>query len=189
MHVTKIKRLYQLAFMPTIFPVNCYLFEEIDGLILIDTGLEFCCEPIIKLATSIRKPIKCIALTHPHSDHVGALDKIKQQIPTAVVYASKRDSQLMCGDFSLKGEEKDLPIKGGFVKGLKIYPERLLEDNDMLGSLRVISMSGHTPGSIYDKKDKILIAGDALQVKGGLAVAGDKRFLFPFLALATWNKE
>jgi hypothetical protein len=34
-----------------------------------------------------------------------------------------------------------------------------------------------------------LIAGDAFQTRGGIAVSGVVRPLFPFPAIATWNKQ
>ena len=49
---------------------------------------------------------------------------------------------------------------------------------------------GHTPGHIalYDQRDGSLIAGDALQTLGGVAVAGVIRWLFPLPGFATWHK-
>ena len=49
---------------------------------------------------------------------------------------------------------------------------------------------GHTPGHIafLDVRDRTLIAGDAYQTRGGIAVSGVVRPLFPFPALATWDK-
>jgi glyoxylase-like metal-dependent hydrolase (beta-lactamase superfamily II) len=53
----------------------------------------------------------------------------------------------------------------------------------------VVSAPGHTPGQIalWDARDGALIAGDALQTRAGVAVAGTVRWLFPFPALATWH--
>jgi glyoxylase-like metal-dependent hydrolase (beta-lactamase superfamily II) len=66
----------------------------------------------------------------------------------------------------------------------------LLKPGDRVGSLEVIASPGHTPGHVafFDVRDKALIAGDALQTRGGIAVSGDLRLLFPFVAMATWNK-
>jgi len=54
----------------------------------------------------------------------------------------------------------------------------------------VVAAPGHTPGQVafLDVRDRSLIAGDALQTRGGLAVSGVIRPLFPFPALATWHK-
>ncbi|WP_019850004.1 MBL fold metallo-hydrolase [Desulfitobacterium sp. PCE1] len=191
MRLIQFETVYQIAFMPRIFPVNCYLVEETDDLTLIDTGLNFCWKGILHAASAIGKPIARIALTHPHADHIGSLDKLKEQLPQAVVYISERDSSLMYGDFTLKKGEPKFPVRGGFKKNLQTRADLLVSDGDFIKSLRVISASGHTPGSIafYDIRSRILIAGDALQTRGGLAVAGDTRILFPFPAVATWHKK
>ena len=59
-----------------------------------------------------------------------------------------------------------------------------------MGSLEVVASPGHTPGHVafLDVRDRALIAGDAFQTRGGLAISGDMRLLFPFVAMATWNK-
>ncbi|WP_420537138.1 MBL fold metallo-hydrolase [Leuconostoc mesenteroides] len=50
---------------------------------------------------------------------------------------------------------------------------------------------GHTPGSVsfFEEKSKILIAGDAFQTRGGVAVSGTLKIFFPFPALATWDYQ
>jgi len=42
---------------------------------------------------------------------------------------------------------------------------------------------------LLDTRNGHLIAGDAFQIRGGIAVSGVIKPLFPFPALATWNKE
>ena len=41
MRLTTFDRLHQLTLMPRLFPVNCYVFEEEEGLILIDAALKW----------------------------------------------------------------------------------------------------------------------------------------------------
>lgn len=190
MRIRKYKKIYQITFMRMLFPINCYLIEEDKNLTLIDIGLNLFCNPIINSSKKIGKPITNIILTHPHSDHIGGLDKLKERLPDALVSISKRDSLLMNGDFSLKENETYSKINGGFIS-VETKPNILLNEGDYISSLRAISSPGHTPGSMsfYHDELKILIAGDAFQVKGGLSVAGDKRLLFPFPALATWDKK
>lgn len=95
--LTKINTVYQLNFLPTVFSINCYLVEEETDLTWIDTGMAFCFKGIIKQARAIGKPITRIILTHPLADHVGALDQLKETLPHATVYLSKRDNPLMTG--------------------------------------------------------------------------------------------
>jgi len=191
MKIVQIKTVYQLAFMPKHFPVNCYLIEEKDSLTLIDAALPHCAKAILQAMRKIGKPITRIVLSHAHSDHAGALDTLKQALPDAKVYISKRDARLLDGDFSLDADEPDTPIRGGFLKTLKTRPDILLEDGDRIGSLVAIAAPGHTPGSMafLDTRNGSLIAGDAFQTRGGIAVAGQMRPWFPFPAMATWNKE
>lgn len=191
MRVTKEKTVYQLSFMPRFFPVNCYLVEEEDSLTLIDTGVPFSTKGIMNTAKGIGKPIKKIVLTHGHDDHVGALDSLKEQLPEAEVYISMRDARLLTGDRSLDDDEPQTPIRGGVPKKVKTRPDAYLKEEDLVGSLLVIATPGHTPGSMsfLDIRNNILIAGDAFQTRGGMAVTGQLRLSFPFPAMATWNKE
>jgi glyoxylase-like metal-dependent hydrolase (beta-lactamase superfamily II) len=182
--------LYQVTFMANLFPVNCYLVEEEDGLTLIDAALSFGYKGIVKAAETIGKPITKIVLTHAHEDHVGALDLLKEKLPDVPVYISVRDNRLMNGDRSLDQNEDQTPIKGGVPKKLKTRATILLKDGDQIGSLTAIESPGHTPGSMsfLDNRTKALMAGDAFQTRGGMAVAGDIKPLFPFPAFGTWSK-
>lgn len=190
MRTQKKGSLYQLAFLPTVFPVNCYLFEEEHGLTLIDAALPSSWQQILKAAEKIGKPIETIVLTHAHSDHVGSLDRLKEALPEAEVVISQRDARLLAGNTSLDPDEPQTPIRGGIPKNIRTVPDRLVIDGDRIGRLRVIASPGHTPGHIalFDEKEGALIAGDALQTRGGIAVSGHLKPWFPFPAWATWNK-
>lgn len=191
MKMTRHEQVYQLAFMPNIFPVNCYLVEEEKSLTLIDAALPNHAAAILKAAERIGKPITRIVLTHAHGDHIGALDALKKQLPDVTVYISARDSRLLNGDRSLDPHEANTPIRGDVPKPDKIVtrPDVLLQDGDRVGSLLAVSTPGHTPGSMsfLDSRSHALIAGDAFQLRGGIAVSGQIRPLFPFPAMATWN--
>jgi glyoxylase-like metal-dependent hydrolase (beta-lactamase superfamily II) len=191
MRLLKKGYVYQVTFMARIFPVNCYLVEEEDGLTLVDAALGFCANGILQAAEKIGKPISKIVLTHAHEDHVGALDKIKMTLPEVPVYISSRDYRLMNNDRSLDPHEDQTPIKGGVPKDLKTRANILLNEGDLVGSLTAIETPGHTPGSMsfLDLRTKALIAGDAFQTRGGIAVAGDIKPLFPFPAFGTWSKK
>ena len=56
--------------------VNAYLVEEEDGLTLVDTMLPRSDERILAAAAALGKPIRRIALTHAHQDHIGSLDAL-----------------------------------------------------------------------------------------------------------------
>ncbi|MFF2154740.1 MBL fold metallo-hydrolase [Paenibacillus chitinolyticus] len=191
MKITRESDLYQLAFLPRMFPVNCYLVEEKDGLTLIDAAMPFSVKGIMKAAGGIGKPIKRIVLTHAHEDHIGALDELKRLLPQAEVLISARDARLLKGDATLDPGEPQTPVRGAVPKKVTTVPDVLLKEGDRIGSLLALSTPGHTPGSMsfLDVRSNAVIAGDALQLRGGIAVAGQVKLLFPFPALATWNKS
>jgi glyoxylase-like metal-dependent hydrolase (beta-lactamase superfamily II) len=130
-------------------------------------------------------------LTHAHEDHVGSLDELKKRFPHVPVSISERDSRILKGDKSLDSNEPQTPIRGGVPKNLLTKPDILLKEGDRVGSLLVMATPGHTPGSIsfLDTRNQSLIAGDAMQTRGGIAVSGQVRPFFPFPAFGTWNKE
>lgn len=193
MRTIRKQTVYQLTFLPRVFPVNAYLVEEEDGLTVIDAALPYSVQGILRAAARIGKPITRIALTHAHGDHVGALDALKAALPQVPVHISLRDSRLLAGDRSLDVHEVQSPIRGDVPKAgkVKTKPDVLLQDGDRIGSLLAIAAPGHTPGhmAFFDTRNGALIAGDAFQTRGGIAVSGQLRPLFPFPAMATWNKE
>ncbi|MFC4712830.1 MBL fold metallo-hydrolase [Planococcus dechangensis] len=191
MRVKKIANVYQLAFLPSLFPINCYLVEEQEELTLIDCGLAGAARDIALSAKAIGKPITKIALTHAHVDHVGALDELKKRFPEAEVSASEREAKILSGDKSPSTGDAGKLVKGGVPKNIATKPDRLLEQGDFVGSLEVVDSPGHSPGSIsfFDRRTGFLIAGDAFQTRGGIAVSGTLKPLFPFPALATWDKQ
>lgn len=191
MRLTREHNVIQISFLPRLFPVNVYLVEEDDGVTVIDAGMPFSLKGILAAAESLGKPITRIMLTHAHGDHVGALDGLKEALPSAEVSISSRDARLLAGDAALLPGEPQTPVRGSVPKGIRTRPDRLLEDGDRIGSLIAIASPGHTPGhmAFMDMRSRVLIAGDAYQLHGGLAVSGRVRPLFPFPALATWNRE
>lgn len=191
MKITRKETIYQLTFLPRLFPVNCYFVNENDGLTLIDAALPYSSKAIIKASEAIGKPIVRIILTHAHEDHVGALDNLKKQFPHIPVYISERDSRLMLGDRSLNEDEPNTPIRGSVPKKLQTRADIFLKDGDKIGSLLALSTPGHTPGSMsfLDTRNHSCVVGDLFQTRGGIAVSGHVKPLFPFPAMATWNKS
>lgn len=183
--------LYQLTFLPRVFPVNCYLVEEERELTLIDCALPYSYKAILQTAQKIGKPVTRIILTHAHDDHVGSLDQLKEALPDVQVIISKRDHRLLKNNVCLDSDEPDTPIRGGIPKNIKTEPDQLVQEGDRIGSLQVIATPGHTPGSIslFDERSRAIIVGDALQTRGGVAISGDLRWWFPFPAWATWSPE
>src|SRR5947208_4880157 len=170
--------------------VNCYLVREDDGFTLIDTGMSGQAQAIIQEANKLGLPIVRIVLTHAHIDHVGSLDALHAALPGAQVAISERDARFLTGDKSLDATEPQVPLRGGYPV-CTTKPELLLHEGDRIGSLEAIATPGYTPGHIafLDTRDRAVIAGDAFQTLGGVAVSGTFKLLFPLPALATWHKS
>jgi len=182
-------KLVQLTRYPVLFPMNCYLVTEDDGLTLVDSTMSSPADDLAAMVEQLGKELRRVALTHAHGDHVGGVSGVRQRFPGVEVSIAQRDAPILAGDKSLLPTEPQTDVKGYFVK-VEWQPDRLLEPGDRVGSLEVLPSPGHTPGHIafLDVRDRSLIAGDAFQTRGGIAVSGDMRLLFPFPAMATWNK-
>jgi glyoxylase-like metal-dependent hydrolase (beta-lactamase superfamily II) len=181
--------LTQVTKWPVAFPMNCYLVEEEDGLTLVDSTMSSPADDVDTLVKRLGKQLRRVALTHAHGDHVGGVTGLRQHFPGVEVSIAERDARILAGDKTLLPTEPQTEVKGFFEK-VDWKPDRLLKPGDHVGSLEVIASPGHTPGHIafLDTRDRALIAGDAFQTRGGTAVSGDMRLLFPFVAMATWNK-
>jgi glyoxylase-like metal-dependent hydrolase (beta-lactamase superfamily II) len=170
------------------FPANAYLVRESDGFTLVDTALNSA-NGILAAAEKFGTPIRRIAITHAHSDHVGSLDALHAQLPDAEVSVSARDARFLRGDKTLDPDEPQVKLRGGYTV-ISAIPTRLLQPGDRVGSLEVIASPGHTPGHVafLDTRDGTLIAGDAYSTQSGIVTGGTLRPFFPFHALATWHK-
>lgn len=155
--------------------------------------MPFSVKGILQAAERIGKPITRIVLTHAHGDHVGALDGLKKALPQATVYISSRDTKLLAGNKELESGEPNMPVKGDVPKpgAVQTKPDVLMNDGDRIGSLQAVAAPGHTPGmmAFLDVRSRALVAGDAFQVRGGVAVSGVFKFWFPFPAMATWSPQ
>jgi glyoxylase-like metal-dependent hydrolase (beta-lactamase superfamily II) len=174
--------------LTNVFPANMYLVREADGFTLIDTGLGGAAAKILAAAQQYGAPIKRIALTHAHADHIGSLDALRDQLPDIEIVVPERSARFMRGDMALDPDEPK-PLRGGWQK-VKTVPTRLLKAGDRVGSLEVIASVGHSPDHVayFDHRDGTLIAGDAYSTQAGITTAGTLRWLFPFTAMATWHK-
>jgi glyoxylase-like metal-dependent hydrolase (beta-lactamase superfamily II) len=167
--------------------VNAYLVEEDDGFTLVDTMLPRCAGRIRKAAGE--RPIKRIALTHAHGDHIGSLDALAEKLPGVEVIISTRDARLLAKDMTLDPGEPEDKLRGSYP-GAKTRPTRTFEPGERIGSLEVVASPGHTPGHVafLDTRDRTLYCGDTYSTLGGVATTAKVNPRFPLPALATWHR-
>ena len=169
--------------------VNAYLVREPDGLTLIDTTVAPGAKRILAGARDLDAPIRRIALTHAHGDHIGALDRLHAELPEAEVIISARDARLLAKDRTLDPGEPQIKLRGGYP-GAETRPTRTVVDGDMVGSLRVIANPGHTPGHVafLDERDRTLFCGDTFSTLGGMATSARLNPRFPPIFMGTWSR-
>ena len=167
--------------------VNAYLVEEDDGLTVVDTMLPRSAKAIMNAAAG--RPIRRIALTHAHGDHVGSLDALAEALPGVEVLISARDARLLAKDMTLAPEEQQGKLRGSYP-GTKTRPTRELAPGERIGSLEVVAAPGHTPGHVafLDTRDGTLYCGDAYSTLGGVATSAKAYPRFPLPATATWHR-
>jgi glyoxylase-like metal-dependent hydrolase (beta-lactamase superfamily II) len=166
--------------------VNAFLVREDDGFTLVDTAVSRSGDALLDAAAEAGAPIRRIAVTHGHGDHVGSLDELRGQLNGGVEVAMPEvDARIHAGEDVVEGK---LP---GSWPALETKPDVLLRPGDRVGSLEVVGAPGHTPGHVafLDTRDRTLIAGDVFTTLGGTAVASHFTLPFPLAAMATWDKE
>ena len=165
--------------------VNAFLVREEDGFTLVDTTTGGGADALIASAERAGGPIRRIALTHGHGDHVGSLDALIERLGASVrVLIPELDACIHAGEHVVDGK-----LPGAWPK-LRSTPDVRLSDGDRVGSLRVVATPGHTPGHVafLDTRDGAVIAGDTFTAYGRVAVASHFYLRFPFAAMASWDR-
>ena len=166
--------------------VNAFFVREDDGLTLVDTTVLRSADALLEAAREAGGPIKRIALTHGHGDHVGSLDALHERLGGGVpVLMSELDARILAGEQVVDGKPT------GIWPKLATVPNARLAHDATVGSLRVIESPGHTPGhvSFLDTRDGTLIAGDVFTSIGRVATASAWNWIFPLAVMATFDRR
>jgi glyoxylase-like metal-dependent hydrolase (beta-lactamase superfamily II) len=163
---------------------NLFLIVEPEGLTLIDAGLKGTEKKILQfIATLGRQPrdLKRILITHSDGDHVGALAALKTATG-ARVYASEIEARAIANgkpsrELKPTGAYKILfalltPLMTRVFGASRTSVDEIFSANQVLpvlGELRVVATSGHTPGhvSFFIPSVGVLFVGDSLIVRDG----------------------
>ncbi len=167
------------------------LWNEGGEATLVDAGMPGHAAAILELLEELGVParaVKRIILTHQDLDHIGSAGELAERTG-AQVMAHADDAPYIRGERRLikldprRWEERLMvlpPREREAVERILAQPprvrvDRVLSDGDELpwhGGIAVIHTPGHTPGhiSLYARAARLLVAGDALRVEGGVLV-------------------
>jgi glyoxylase-like metal-dependent hydrolase (beta-lactamase superfamily II) len=155
---------------------NPYLLIDPSGLTLIDAGIPGSEKRILKYINDLGyKPtdLKNILVTHADFDHTGGLASL-QRSSGALVQASEIEAKAIATGWSSRYPKPNrlktrmiYALGYPFTRTTPVQVENYLKDGqvlDILGGLRVVSTSGHTPGhlSFFIPSIKVLFTGDSI---------------------------
>lgn len=150
--------------------VNCYLVEQGDELVLVDTGYNKKAKLILNyIRENLEdKKISKIFVTHHHLDHVGGLNAL-YEIFKPTIYASPTDAEVITGERKAPGPNNFLVkiLFSLFNPLMAPKPTKQVEiiaTGEEIGGFKAVDLSGHTLGSTGYLYNDIIFTGDAAVV-------------------------
>jgi glyoxylase-like metal-dependent hydrolase (beta-lactamase superfamily II) len=183
--LTTISEGLKRATMPLPFPpghVHIYLLAGTDGWTAVDTGLGLpeAGSQWAAIVEELDEPVRRIAITHFHPDHVGAAADAEALTRATVhqgaldyeqceqVWGSEDWPERIAAWMERHGTPTEIArevLQQGRIGSLFIRyaasPE-LLREGDVLDGWRVLDLPGHSDGHIGLERDGVLVAGDHL---------------------------
>lgn len=150
---------------------NLYVIKGKDGDILIDTGFVCMKKKLKKWLDNFN--IKLIILTHAHVDHVWNVQYLKKlyncEVMMGIDDISNLDNSKINSKASSKKHNRWTKVMNFGMRKFVAKPfeiDMTLSDNQLLNKygidMKIISLPGHTNGSIGILYNDYLFAGDAL---------------------------
>ena len=139
------------------YETNCYIYASSRGgkALIIDPGDG--CALIWHKTQAWSLDVACIALTHGHRDHTGALKELKEATGAEIVIHTA-DADLL--------QDEALAAVLGLRTPCPPKPDKLLEDGQKITlgeiTLTVLHTPGHSGGSICLLGDGLVFTGDTL---------------------------
>ncbi len=135
---------------------NTYLISSGDEAVLIDSGAGH--KEIIEELSLDGIKVKAFIMTHGHFDHIFEAMEFKRELGSQLMIGKDEESIL---EWSYSVSERYM---GKAMEA--VAPDRILHDGDTISlgksELRVISLPGHTKGSIGIIAGPLFFTGDVL---------------------------
>src|SRR5438270_11559918 len=136
-------------FQASLFPVNAYIVETADALVVVDSTLGVSDGRALRARVdALGKPLAAVVVTHAHPDHYGAITSLLAGLDVPVVAVQGVDDVIRRDDAA---KERILrPMFGNEWAEQRTFPSRRVRDGEVVelggASFRVVDLGpGESP--------------------------------------------